>query len=46
MPISKPLSPPAPKRSEDPHAVADRVTREDLVLFINACFSCTGQAEF
>src|SRR5262245_30004644 len=25
---------------------ADRVAREDLVLFINACFACTGQAEF
>jgi hypothetical protein len=24
----------------------DRVAREDLVLFINACFSATGQAEF
>ncbi|PHS08936.1 MAG: hypothetical protein COA78_12335 [Blastopirellula sp.] len=24
----------------------DRVTREDLVLFINACFVCTGQKEF
>jgi hypothetical protein len=22
------------------------VTREDLVMFINACFSCTGQREF
>lgn len=25
---------------------ADRVTREDLVMFINACFACTGQREF
>lgn len=25
---------------------SDRVTREDLVLFINACFCCSGQAEF
>jgi hypothetical protein len=24
----------------------ERVTREDLVLFINACFACTGQNEF
>jgi hypothetical protein len=24
----------------------ERVEREDLVMFINACFSCTGQAEF
>ena len=23
-----------------------RVAREDLVTFINACFSCTGQREF
>ena len=23
-----------------------RVEREDLVMFINACFACTGQAEF
>lgn len=25
---------------------AERVTKEDLVLFINACFACTGQSEF
>jgi hypothetical protein len=25
---------------------ADRVAREDLVMFINACFACTGQREF
>ncbi len=25
---------------------AERVTREDLVMFINACFTCTGQREF
>src|SRR4051812_11995065 len=24
----------------------ERVAREDLVLFINACFTCTGQREF
>jgi len=24
----------------------DRVAREDLVIFINACFACTGQHEF
>ncbi len=24
----------------------DRVTREDLTLFLNACFACTGQREF
>lgn len=24
----------------------DRVTREDIVMFINACFACTGQREF
>lgn len=27
-------------------AAADRVAREDLVMFINACFACTGQREF
>jgi hypothetical protein len=27
-------------------AAAERVTREDLVMFINACFACTGQREF
>jgi hypothetical protein len=26
--------------------IRDRVAREDLVLFINACFSATGQSEF
>ena len=25
---------------------AERVTCEDLVLFLNACFCCTGQREF
>ncbi|MBM7115484.1 hypothetical protein [Archangium primigenium] len=25
---------------------AEQVAREDLVMFINACFSCTGQREF
>lgn len=25
---------------------AERVTREDLVMFINACFACSGQREF
>jgi hypothetical protein len=25
---------------------AERVAQEDLVLFINACFACTGQSEF
>jgi hypothetical protein len=29
-----------------PTAASERVTREDLVLFINACFACTGQSEF
>lgn len=24
----------------------DRVAREDLLLFVNACFACTGQREF
>lgn len=24
----------------------DRIAREDLVMFINACFACTGQREF
>lgn len=27
-------------------ALLERVEREDLVMFINACFSCTGQTEF
>lgn len=27
-------------------AAAERVAREDLVLFINACFASTGQSEF
>jgi hypothetical protein len=34
--------PPPPRRS----AAAERVEREDLVMFVNACFACTGQAEF
>jgi len=25
---------------------AEQVAREDLVMFINACFACTGQREF
>lgn len=25
---------------------AEQVAREDLVMFVNACFSCTGQREF
>ena len=25
---------------------SERVAQEDLVLFINACFACTGQSEF
>ncbi|MES2462143.1 MAG: hypothetical protein V4671_16280, partial [Armatimonadota bacterium] len=25
---------------------AEQVTREDLILFLNACFACTGQREF
>lgn len=25
---------------------SQRVTREDLLLFVNACFACTGQKEF
>ena len=24
----------------------EQVAREDLVMFVNACFSCTGQREF
>lgn len=27
-------------------SAAERVAQEDLVLFINACFACTGQSEF
>ncbi|AKU98459.1 hypothetical protein AKJ09_05123 [Labilithrix luteola] len=26
--------------------VVERVAREDMVMFINACFACTGQKEF
>ena len=29
-----------------PEAASERVAREDLVLFINACFASTGQTEF
>jgi len=29
-----------------PPLSADRVAREDLVTFLNACFVCTGQAEY
>ena len=29
-----------------PQSAAERVAREDLVLFINACFASTGQSEF
>jgi len=32
--------------SPSPGSRAERVAREDLVMFINACFSCTGQREF
>ena len=28
------------------NTAAQRVAREDLVMFINACFSCTGQREY
>lgn len=35
---------PVPPASE--RAASERVAREDLVLFINACFACTGQSEF
>jgi hypothetical protein len=27
-------------------SASDRVAREDLLLFVNACFACTGQREF
>jgi hypothetical protein len=29
-----------------PEPRAERVEREDMVMFINACFACTGQREF
>lgn len=29
-----------------PASAAERVAQEDLVLFINACFACSGQSEF
>ncbi|MCY1004735.1 hypothetical protein OV079_03940 [Nannocystis pusilla] len=32
--------------AETRHAAAARVTCEDLVVFLNACFCCTGQREF
>lgn len=32
--------------SQSAAAAAERVAREDLVLFINACFASTGQSEF
>jgi hypothetical protein len=36
-----------PKKSAAPTPTArERVEREDLLMFINACFSCTGQREF
>ena len=25
---------------------SQRVTREDVLMFVNACFACTGQREF
>ncbi|AUX27141.1 uncharacterized protein SOCEGT47_077210 [Sorangium cellulosum] len=37
-----PTAPPAPPARFH----TERVEREDLVMFINACFACTGQAEF
>ncbi|HRI54490.1 MAG TPA: hypothetical protein PLW65_30330, partial [Pseudomonadota bacterium] len=38
--------PPASERAASERAASERVAREDLVLFINACFACTGQSEF
>ncbi len=33
--------------ASDPHrSAAARVAHEDLVVFLNACFACTGQREF
>jgi len=32
--------------SEPPRSAAARVAHEDLVVFLNACFACTGQREF
>ena len=31
---------------ESSPSAAERVAQEDLVLFINACFACSGQSEF
>jgi len=48
----EPTSPPAPKGASAAKLApasasrAETVAREDLVMFINACFSCTGQREF
>ncbi len=36
--------PQTPAQTSDP--IAERVVREDLVLFVNACFACTGQGDF
>ncbi len=53
--MSKAAAPPSSKRltsgtlratPTDWTTRAEKVTREDLVMFINACFSCSGQAEF
>lgn len=35
-----------PSAARRPRFDTERVEREDLVMFINACFACTGQAEF
>lgn len=35
-----------PSPASQRRLVAERVAREDIVTFVNACFACTGQAEF
>ena len=44
-PVTPPAPVPVPVIGRE-SAAAERVTREDLVLFVNACFACTGQSEF
>ena len=38
--------PTRPVSSDTRGGAAARVAHEDLVIFLNACFACTGQREF
>ena len=40
------MTPPGHVPSDSHSARAARVAHEDLVIFLNACFACTGQREF